>query len=316
MSGRTIARIPAWLLLAAATSLPGSAAGNGSPERPGMQLDPRTVPWSELRFSTRKFGISATSDISLAPADRQAGGAPGALTLAIDSAYVGRLAHAEATFDPKTAAVSSSATGRLGKRGYYKSYRFLPAGLALLRRAPATSAEEQLEPDHWTRIETKSFSFPPGTDKCPVISEAAVLFYVLSAAPAIEIGKSREICMVSGTTPYDVVITARGRESLPVDYEMVSGDTVRSVSTRVDALELVIDARPIDGSPGDDFSFLGLEGAMTLHLDTELGAPLRVRGRLPLLGNVRIKLKRMVLVEKDAGSEDPPPTTRTNTVDR
>jgi len=72
----------------------------------------------------------------------------------------------------------------------------------------------------------------------------------------------------------------------------------RHVEAMVRALELTVDAEPVDpGGSGDDLEFLGMKGSVRIVLDPERRAPIEVSGRVPGAGTVVVRLQGVTLRE-------------------
>lgn len=282
--------LPLWLLALAAS------AGDED------VYEPRQVVWTRLELEAHKLFLSARSEVrlrSLSAFDASAGWiesphgvgilpqGPRVFEVTIDTAIMGRESTDSVWFDPRRVDAVQRIKMRFGKKGYRKVIRHSDEGTFVRRTAPIDGREGRGPFSEWSKLET--FFYPHAADDgCRHVTEASVLFYLLSADPDLAaVGpEPRRVCVYSGETVIPVAIAVEGTEKLAVDYADSAVDASAG-SREVDAWRVAL--RPVAGD--GDFELLGLDGDIEVLIEQVSRVPVEVRGRISGLGRVTVKLK-------------------------
>jgi len=290
------------MLVAALFLVPAAAATPHSAEL--STLDPQRIRWHQLHFTAAKLFARGTATIRLTeelrskaearfiepPAHRGIEAAsPQLIRLDLESAFGGRESMISLWLDPVNGRALELLKLRRGSKAYQKTLRFTRNGLFSHRRAPLEHNEAGRPPESWGKVEEE---FRPHfkTTSCPVITTPSALFYLASATDLV-VGDTLLFCAVSGKSLSRVEVRATDRKDLRVEYTRNTPGGPRTVQGVTETLRLVVTARPLDPQKNEDtFKFLGLKSNIELFLDLKDRMPVEVRGRLPILGNVAVKL--------------------------
>lgn len=286
------------------------ALGAGADPSP-PPLDPARVGWTRLSYTASKFGISSRSEVTLkhigAAEARSALIAPPRgeglvphrndnLLLRLDNRALGRDSHLDLWLDPQDATAYQRSLIEAGKkRPRYKVYRFLQNGVFSRRLFPE-KGEEALPRERWSDVVEEIDRFDPS--RGGAVTEPAALFYVVAAAPLDKPGDRIELRVFSDRLVRPVEIIASGNERLEVDHVVHTAEGERRVKGPLETLRLIIHPRPVGDAKIKDFKFLGIEGDVELHLDPQTRAPVRISGKAPYAGKLRIVLTELVLTER------------------
>lgn len=295
-----VTRRAAAALLLVTAMVPGAELRAAEPPVP----DPQRVRWHQLRFTAAKLLARGTARIRLteqprgeaearfieAPGHRgiEAAG-PRLIRLDLESAFGGRESKISLWLDPSNARALVRLKVRRGSKAYQKTWRFTTDGIFSHRRAPLGRNEANLPPEAWGKVEEEFRPHPETTD-CPVVTTPTALFYLASATD-LAVDDTLIFCAVSGKTLSRVEVRATDREALRVEYTRNTPHGPRLVRGDIETLRLVVTARTLEPQESaGEFEFLGLKGKIELFLDLEDRLPVEVRGRLPILGGVAVKL--------------------------
>lgn len=274
-----------------------------------QELDPERVHWSLVTMKAKKLGFSTSSDIafSLIPVAEgkkdfleadpkgvypEPAGDRLAL-MKVTSGFLGRDSDTRFWFAPESALVYQRELLEVGKRNRYKAYRFTQDGAWEYRKNPI-QGEENKPPEAWTNIRSELDSYPGWPADKPV-TESAGLFYIVSASSLEKAGDRVEAHVVSKENVYAIDIEVVGTEDLKVDYSRKRGGKADKVKGSVKALHLTMTPIPPEGADPKNFQLLGLEGDVDLWIDIKDRYPLQVEGKVPVAGNVKIRLQSVEL---------------------
>jgi len=177
-----------------------------------------------------------------------------------------------------------------GRRNRWKAYRYGDDGVSVVRRKPA-EGEKDSAPDTWTRTTVDFDPFPGWAGRGLRVSEAGALFYLVSAADLDAPGRGVEMPVHSS----DGMILARvqfdRRERQRVDLLLHRADGTRiQLDGRREVVRLSLTGMPMEGGRGGKLEFAGLQGDVEILVDRSLGLPVEVKGKVPVVGTVRVRL--------------------------
>lgn len=288
-----------------------------SPMAAGDQTAADLPPWQALRFEASKLFLTAKMEVRLEKASRQAADTllpspegrpfapsdPSLWTVELTSSAVGRRSRSRVWFDPKTHSAWQRAKEKLGSKPYDKVSRFTRDGVYTRRRAPINSQQTEQPPETWGKVQTRFEPYPGwqasglsqvladgGDGPCRAILEPSQLLYVLGIlnldAPP------ENLCIFSDGTISRLRFEPRGSTALNVDFteSKGTGTAEQRRQERLDARCVIIRSLTLDGQAGGELELLGLEGDVEIFLDSDRGLPLEIRGKLPNLGSVKVRL--------------------------
>jgi hypothetical protein len=323
---------PLALLLTGGALLAGGLRAHGlaAAPQPGTVVKPSheqglgPVPWVELAYSAHKFFLGASTTIraerasvtALASAVKQPlAGTPISLpktdivTIATKTDLpFGRDETVTMWIDPANGAALGGEKITLGHSAYHKFLRYTEEGLYTWRSSPANDRENALGFESWS--DRRRYLVAPAVRPAqgtPVTDSYALLYLVTAARldrPSgglhlVMLADDRfvEMTFVSGGLTYSRVSF---EETWPGGSRSRQGDvlvrTVRATGRLLGAAE---------SSEDIELGFLGMRGALTLHLEAGTGLPVALSGRVPHIGELTVRLQRAVLAappSPDAGA--------------
>ena len=293
-----------------------------APVAASAELDLNRVAWTELRFKATKLVFKATTEIKLERAqhgdvradlidpEKRAWIDPSDdrnLFLSADSRVLGRESKARLWLAGSDAAAFQR--DELSTRRRYKVYRYADGGVYIETRRPARG--ERGKPHaRWSLVEAEYSPHPISLEAGQRIAEPLALLLAVSAAPLDEAGDTAELLVLSKGLLVDVEMRVIGREALSLRYTEVSGASSRKVSGPIDALRIAVRGRRAGargrragargrragaGLESADLELMGLKGDLEMLLDADSRIPLRISGKIPILGRVRLNLRRVQL---------------------
>ena len=280
------------VVLSVALALASLGAGSDRSTETG-----RPVSWKTLTFQAKKLLLTATAEVRLGPFENTDGEptgnrTSGVLSLEIRSGFLNRRTSSRLLLHPETGATYERRQLYLGRRPRLKIYTYRQDGVDSTRIAPANEVEARSEPTAWTQRSEWSYEYPENLsqriDLGRVIEPGALLYLVSRFEPA-HFADGLTIPTFSSSTLQLAEIRYQGTQPVSTRVELMEESSAPGTRT-VQAHAYEVRPRPIDGQDSEDFKLLGLEGAITLLVEAEHLIPLEVRGRLPPIGEVVVKL--------------------------
>ena len=263
-----------------------------------MQAETPALTWSRLQFSAAKMFAKGEAEILVSEIGRAEANlitAPGRkaierrgslLHFELHSEFSGRRSTIDLWLDDEAKALQRRKR-RYGRKAYEKTWRFTDEGIYSLRLSPLHSEEARRSSEHWGQIE--DFFYPVPQDAgCRRTTTPSALFY-LASSKSLESGDRIEFCAMSRKTLSRVQLKVEDREQVAVAYRATGAS--KPVAGTVEALRMVVTADPAAPGGEREFEFLGLEDDIEIFVEVENRLPIEVRGRLPILGKVEVKLR-------------------------
>ena len=316
------------LLLAINLSLTAGPGGSQAP--PLIACDAGRIRWSELSFGAKNILASVKVSVrleslletevrtSLLESPRGVpvqSSSPMVYSLSVDKSVdpifrpIVKSSN-RVWFDPQQGAVLGRIRLRRGKDDFQKKYRFTEQGVFRHRREPKNKKEATLSPQQWTDTRDTFYHHDPDPPGCACITERSVLIYLVSAAALTPNAAPQSLCVFGIRQLHRVSLRARGIHTLTVDYIEKSQQTDTRRKGTVEALKIVIEARPMESNLNDpeDFSILGLHKDIVFFIDARSRLPLQISGHIPGVGRVDLKLDEVRIRrggrEKSQAGED------------
>jgi hypothetical protein len=152
-------------------------------------------------------------------------------------------------------------------------------------------------PELWGDVTTDFYPYP-ASRVMPVIEPGALL-YILSAAEFESPGDRLELTAFTHRGYHRIVALVEGEDRIEVEYTQRPGTFQRSVAGAIDVLRISLRGADTQ-SETPDLQLFGLEGEVEVFLEPRSRIPVEVRGRISILGEVRVRLRQVAL------SDDPP----------
>lgn len=266
--------------------------------------------WQTLRYQASKLLMKAHSSVTVSARSREAlekqlweGGddvlplPEEVLEVSIESRFLGRFSESTLYLDPRSDRALARTQIDTGKRHRKKTYRFARRGVWSRRLAPLGREEEQLPPEEWTDLSEnfdEYLELPSDS-----VGEPGVLFYLFSREEPSSFKGGRDLVFYSKSALHRVTVIFEGATEIKTRYSVRSAAGEEERRGRVPALHVAVRAAAEQEEAGGELELLGLEGDIDLYIDPETGAPLRIVGRIPPVGEVAVQLVEMVLSPSD-----------------
>lgn len=296
-------------ITAALVLLISHAAAGAAPVEPTV-FDRDRPRWTELDFSASKFLMSATARVEArvrpsreiaarlvdTPAGRPVTQGADVLEMIYAASGFGLKSVTTLWADPVSGGTLQRTQLDQGSRQRQRTYRFTDVGAYHYTRWPATSREESLGPEQWTKRTEGMRPYSEGAEGKPV-TEATVLLWMVGAADLSKTGDRLEAFTFSRKRVNRVVVDVTGTRAVNVDFTEKDATGEHRRRGQLNALWLRVHGSPLTPASDDDedFELLGLHGDLELLLDPKTRAPLELRGRVKIVGQVTVHLRRLVL---------------------
>lgn len=262
--------------------------------------------WEKLDFTASKLMITARSSLTAehepieTSRSQWAGIETGrrserdiatTVRLGSETSFLGRASSTTVWINPKSLGAFQRTLKESGSRTRQKIYRFSDTEAIAYRSEPAGSEERQLDEPQWTKRGEQRIKTPPGT----VVTDPLTLFYLISTHPLTALDKGIEVDVLTRNRVTRVRIrrtaTAAtvGTRSTVVNADGRVTRDGKTTQIPVRIYEVV----PIEDN--GDLRLLGLEGAIEVAVDEALRMPVEIRGKIPPVGRVTVKLRRASL---------------------
>jgi hypothetical protein len=196
-------------------------------------------------------------------------------------------------FDPQDATALGRESLRRGDEDFKKVYRFTKQGVFRNQREPKNQKEASYEPDQWTKVIDTFYSFDADRLGCPNIVDRLLVLYIVSASGILENNQPLSLCVFGKRQLFHVKLQPAGSHSLEVNYveKMEQGENRRQ--GRVKAIKIDLEAEPLESDleTVENFSLMGFLKKISFSIDPARNFPVEIRGEIPPVGGVTLKLK-------------------------
>ncbi|MEM9595682.1 MAG: hypothetical protein AAGD06_15525 [Acidobacteriota bacterium] len=285
--------IPSLLLLTAL------AAGPSAGPAAAPVADPARVPWTELRYEASKLLLTARADVELSrgplpSSDGRRPEGPTPVVLRLGSSVLSKNTVSTLWLDPEDGRTYLQERRERGRSDEARTYRYDGAGATVTTREPGDDAQTNADPSTWTgRSEEERRDFGPRPEGYGVTVPGALL-YLAAALPLDAPGDEATFLVYSRQRL--MLAKLRAEEWVDLDLrfaeETPAGRNLRQGPLRT--LRLSVAANTLDGA-ATDLKLFGLEGDIGFFLDPERRMPVRISGKMPIVGSIDIELKEVVL---------------------
>ena len=287
------------------------ADGDSLPDAPPLQLDPSRLAWSSLKLKGGKLLISVDAEVRLStvagevlardlitPPRGHPMGAEDDQVLLIEyrSRSMGKDLRTRLWFRARDgAALQHSRLELTPGEERYKLYRYTREGIYRVRRTPL-KGEARRPPETWGRIKKSFFPYPPGVPDGMVVSDPAALLYMASVMDLSAPGDEMRMLAYFDDELQLVTMRYEGNEQLAADFRVSGPGGMMRIRGPRRGRWLALDSHPLVDHDGDAaLQIIGLGGRPRILMDQRLGAPLELRGRVRVAGEVTLRLIRLRL---------------------
>jgi hypothetical protein len=270
----------------------------------GVARGSEPLAWTRLRLEASKALVLrgsvevtarsvATAELDLEDCAEGAGRSvrgPQAIVLAgRANSTVSKPSMTTAVLDAATLGVVQTDDLRPGRR--LKRRRFLDGGDHVWRRRPDDRGQRRGDPEAWTLYREEHEAWPDVAVGDVPVTDGHSLLYQAAAARLDREGQTLEVLLWTHDRLVRLVLRAAEAETVDARFRRhVSGQWVR-VAGPVSARRVTVDVEPLspEGLP-EDLDVLGMKRGVELALEVGTGLPLEVRGEVPPVGRVVVRL--------------------------
>src|SRR5690554_6442995 len=180
-----------------------------------------------------------------------------------------------------------------GRKNWFRTYRYIPAGAYSVKRQPASKGEQNLPHNQWSDVSTRFYQLEDVPLNHP-LSETEALFYLLSVAKLSQPGDELQLPVFDKDEVIGISVVVEKRVTLPVNFKEITDQGEKRISGKQEVLRARLSARPLgDQANASDFEFLGYSGDVELYIDPQRRVILQMSGKYDYLGKVDIRLQEL-----------------------
>lgn len=247
-----------------------------------LQAEPlrfERLDWRDLHFRASKLFITAEAQVSL---EKQGG----EMQLFLASKVLGRTSETKLWLEPPTARALREERLKIHRDAGLRSYLYAPDHALKVRfhERPVAEARQPLET--WTEKSRQRQEFGAAGPEATAVTTPSALLYLLAASHLEKKGDALEATLFADERLVRARATVVAEEPFDGEIEQLGGGTYRPGV----ALRIQLGGREASGEPVE-LELLGLEGDLEVLLDRDRRVPLAIRGGMPVLGRIDVKLR-------------------------
>ncbi len=278
-----------------------------------LNLDAKRIQWRYLVFEVKSISVDVTTEIRLEfPTQSEAEAAmiesrqgdpvrvPASgcykftVTTIIDSILQSPVESVDHLwFDPRDATALGRDSLRQGEDDFKKVYRFTRQGVFRFQREPKDKKEASKQPSQWTKVIDRFY--PYDTDKlgCPNVTDRLLMTYIASASEMLDNDQPLSLCVFGKRQLFQVKLRSAGLQNLKVDYIEKNEQGENHRQGQIKAFQINLEAKPLESNleQVEHFSFMGFLDKISFFIDPERNLPVELKGEIPPIGVVSIRLK-------------------------
>lgn len=278
-----------------------------------LSLDPNRIQWSYLLYEVKSTSADVTTEVRLefptqaeakvAMVETREGDplpvpAAGCYKITVNTLLDSAL-HAPVKsvdhlwFDPQDATALGRDMLRQGDEDFKKVFRFTRQGVFRYQKEPKDKKEASFEPDKWTKVIDRFYPYDADKLGCPNIVDRLLLIYIVSASGALENNQPLSLCVFGKRQLFSVKLRPAGSHSINVDYIEQKDQGKDRRQAEVKAVKIDLEAKPLESNLEnvENFSFMGFLNKISFSIDSAINLPIEIRGEIPPVGKVTLKLK-------------------------
>ncbi len=177
-----------------------------------------------------------------------------------------------------------------GAHAWIKAYKWEERGVRRLKLQPRGPHEINLAPGKWTRKKSSFFPYAQDAESCHVISEPAVLLYLLSIIDTRQVRFPLELCVFGKKQLHRVTIRLMRLKPLKISFESYGLQGEHRVEKTIRPMVFFITTLPEEKKKREPFSLLGLREDIYIFIDPETRLPVRIMGKTKRAGDMVLAL--------------------------
>ena len=278
-----------------------------------LSLDANRIKWSYLLYEVRSTSADVTTEVRLEfPTQAEAKAAmietregdpvpvPDAgcykitVNTLLDSALHAPVKSVDHLwFDPQDATALGRDMLRQGDDDFKKVFRFTKQGVFRHQKEPKDKKEASFEPDKWTKVIDRFYPYDATKLGCPNIVDRLLLIYIVSASGALDNSQPLSLCVFGKRQLFNVKLRPAGSHSIKVNYIEKWDQGENREQAEVKAIKIDLEAKPLESNLEnvENFSFMGFLNNISFFIDPRRNLPVEIRGDIPPVGSVTLKLK-------------------------
>lgn len=282
-----------------------------------LSLDANRIHWNYLLYEVKSTSADVTTEVRLESQSR-----PDAIAAMIESrqgdplpvpaagcykitvhTLIDSIIHAPVKsvdhlwFDSQDATALGRDRLRLGDEDFKKTYRFTKQGVFRNQKEPKDKRELSYPPDQWTKVIDWFFSYDVDKLGCPNVVDRLLITYIASASGILDNHQPLSICAFGKRQLFQVKLRPAGSHALKINYVEKNEHGEESRQGEVKAIKIDLEAKPLESDleKVENFSFMGFLDKISFFVDPASNLPIELRGEIPPVGIVTLKLKEVRL---------------------
>src|SRR5690554_2047919 len=260
-----------------------------------------------LHYKASKFFVSAETQVQqrlipseqaagqLLPLSQEEGRMPNQdkiILQTLKTNVMGQQSQIETWLNPDAGILQRSSL-YTGRKNWFRTYRYIPAGAYSVKRQPASKGEQNLPHNQWSDVSTRFYQLEDVPLNHP-LSETEALFYLISVAKLSQPGDELQLPVFDKDEVIGISVVVEKRVTLPVNFKEITDQGEKRISGKQEVLRARLSARPLgDQANASDFEFLGYSGDVELYIDPQRRVILQMSGKYDYLGKVDIRLQEL-----------------------
>ena len=234
--------------------------------------------WQDLHYRASKLFITAEAQVSL---ERQGD----EIQLFLGSEVLGRTSETRIRLEPGNARALREEKLKIHKDAGLRSYEYASDHAIKVRYRERPVAEARKPLETWTEKSRYRQEFG-AVDPAEAVTTPSALLYLLAASSLEKKGDVLEATLFADERIVRAQATVVAEEPFDGAIEQLGGGSYQPGV----ALRIRLSGQEASGE-AVELELLGLEGDLEVLLDRERRVPLAIRGGMPVLGRIEVKLR-------------------------
>jgi len=278
-----------------------------------LNLDAKRIQWSYLEYEVKSTSVDVTTEVRLEFSTKSEAEAamiesdqgdplpvPASgcykvtVNTIIDSLLQSPVKSVDHLwFDPRDATALGRDSFRQGEDDFKKEYRFTRQGVFRFQQEPKDKKEASKGSDQWTKVIDRFYSYDADRMGCPNITDRLLITYIASASEMLDNNQPLSLCVFGKRQLFQVKLQPAGSQSLKINYIEKNEQGEERRQGEVKAIQINLEAKPLESDleQVEHFSFMGFLDKISFFIDPVRNLPVELKGEIPPVGVVTIKLK-------------------------
>lgn len=269
-----------------------------------VTLDPDRVSWQHMSLKARKLFLTADTEARLTRQEvddivdeliepergNPVQAARTVMRLESGARFFGKKSETELLMNPLHAQALQYAVDEDGDRIKHRIYRYTDSGIFVRTHRPDGDQQYEQPWQTWSTVQTEWRDIAAEAHG-QIIVDPLGLLYIVGAAELEAGGQPLEFLSISDRKVTRVSLTAQDADARKVDFQLRAGNSSRQCKGQVPAIQIRVEASPLDPASDKTFQFLGLEDDIEIYVEPATRLVLEISGKAPIVGHLVIRLQ-------------------------